>query len=186
MTSKAKLLYAKKYRKRHAKRIKKWMLRYQRKNRKSLAMKSRLYRQNNPDKIRKASRKYYRLNKLIIAERSKTYRCKNKKKILQRMVIYNQQRSINLKQEVFKHYCGDVIRCQCLNCPITHISLLTIDHKNGDGVRHVSKRGNRITGLHLWSWLKRKNYPKEFQILCWSCNGAKGIQKQCPRYGKKH
>ena len=132
------------------------------------------------------ARRHYQRNKAKIAKRSKIYREKNKKKILARMVIYNHQRSINLKREVFEHYCGGVVHCQCLNCPITNIDLLTVDYKKGNGIHHKSKKGNRISELHLWSWLKRNNYPKEFQILCWFCNSAKGIGKRCPRYGKTH
>jgi hypothetical protein len=186
MTKQEMRIYNKKYRKKHFKRIKKQLLKYRKTNRKKLAKQSREFYWANRIKVLKMAKKYYKNNKNKITKSNLIYRKKNKKRFLLYMKKYNAERIGLLKVEVFKHYCKGTIQCQCLKCPITYIDLLTIDHKKGDGRKHVSKSGNRLTGLRLYAWLKNHGYPVGFQVLCWSCNGAKGIKKRCPRYGKKH
>lgn len=84
------------------------------------------------------------------------------------------------KIKVLMKYCRGRIRCQCKGCPIKHISLLTIDHR-----KPIKKLRGRA-GPMIISWIIGNNFPKGFQILCGSCNLAKGVKSRCPRYGKKH
>jgi hypothetical protein len=80
---------------------------------------------------------------------------------------------------IFTHYCGGSPFCQCPGCPIRFIEGLSIDHKN-------RQRGAKKTGVTLWRWLRNNRYPKGFQVLCGSCNQAKGRLHRCPAYGKDH
>jgi hypothetical protein len=67
---------------------------------------------------------------------------------------------------------------KCLNCGITDIDVLDIDHIKNNGSIH------RKTGFHghrLYQLLKKENYPKEdYQLLCRNCNWKKYIEnKKC-------
>lgn len=53
--------------------------------------------------------------------------------------------------------------------------LLTFDHINGGGARHMQQVGDK----HLGVWLVRSNFPVGFQVLCRRCNASKGEGKCC-------
>lgn len=76
-----------------------------------------------------------------------------------------------LRLGVIEHYGG---KCNC--CKETNPIFLTIDHINGGGRKHT--REIKIKRLDVW--LKRNNYPRGFQILCYNCNNAKHLNGFCP------
>lgn len=71
------------------------------------------------------------------------------------------------------HYCGNELKCN--NCEENDLGVLTIDHINGGGGKHRKELfGNkRRGGYALYQWLKRSEYPNEFQVLCFSCQFRK-------------
>lgn len=71
-----------------------------------------------------------------------------------------------LKLAAFNTYGGPV----CVCCGETLLEGLTIDHIGGDGAERRRARG----GKSLYWWLKKNNYPSGFQVLCATCNQAKG------------
>jgi hypothetical protein len=77
--------------------------------------------------------------------------------------------------EAINHYSNGSLVCAC--CGESDYRFLTIDHKNGGGIKdypHYKKYG----GLALW--LRARGYPPGYQILCWNCNCAKGVYGVCP------
>jgi hypothetical protein len=85
-----------------------------------------------------------------------------------------------LKLIVLTYYCGGRAPfCQCEGCPIRFLEGLTIDHI-------IPNRGEKVTGMRLYRELRDGNYPAGFQVLCVSCNLAKGVKDRCPAYGKDH
>lgn len=71
-------------------------------------------------------------------------------------------------------------RCRC--CGETEPRFLTIDHKNGGGNKHRKEIGN---GVSLHRWLKKNNYPKGFQCLCFQCNCGRAVNGGiCPHKDK--
>jgi len=79
-----------------------------------------------------------------------------------------------LKDGVIAAYGG-----KCVCCGETIRQFLTIDHKNGGGTKHREEMfGGATTGLYRW--LKKHNYPPEYQVLCFNCNCAKGFHGECP------
>ncbi len=56
-------------------------------------------------------------------------------------------------------------RCAC--CGETEPTFLTIDHLNNGGTRHRRRVGN---GCAMLGWLRRRGYPRGFQVLCSNCN----------------
>ncbi len=83
---------------------------------------------------------------------------------------YAKEYKMKLKREVMDKYGG---KCKC--CGEKELVFLTIDHINGGGNKH-----RKIIGKNIYVWLKKNNYPKGFQVLCWNCNAAKHILGKCP------
>jgi 5-methylcytosine-specific restriction endonuclease McrA len=78
-------------------------------------------------------------------------------------------------------------KCVCPGCHVHHAELLTIDHINGD----AHHRQNLTNGVgrstrDFHKFLQKNGYPPEFQLLCGSCNLAKGNKKTCPLSGQEH
>ena len=89
--------------------------------------------------------------------------------------VRSRQYQLNLKKEVFAHYSKGKPRCNC--CGFEDITALSIDHVKGR--KNVEHRKNE-SGKLLYSWLRRNNYPKNFQVLCIMCNLAKYDNEKCP------
>jgi len=78
------------------------------------------------------------------------------------------------KLAVLNAYGGP--RCSC--CGETLVQGLTIDHMNGDGA--TWRKEHKREGTGLYRWLQENNYPPGFQVLCFTCNFAKGTGDHCP------
>jgi len=125
-------------------------------------------------KSRKKNRTWYQKHKEQESVRGKKYREKYDKKI--------KQRSIDLKLEVFSHYSklisnSDVPVCACINCGEKHIEFLTLDHISG---RKSMNHKPSLKAEKLWHRLRRGDYPKGIQVLCWNCNSSKSNNPFCP------
>lgn len=108
--------------------------------------------------------------RLKLREQSrKTYQ-RNREKQLEQRRYHGQA----LKCEVITHYGGV---CNC--CGESILVFLTIDHLNNDGAtqRRLLKLGG---GSGMYRWIKRNNFPSNFQVLCHNCNMAKAIDGTCP------
>lgn len=87
-----------------------------------------------------------------------------------------------LRLETLKAYGG---KCAC--CGSTYYRHLEIDHVHGDGAAERRELNARATtrgqgGQHrLFKILRDRGYPKgDYQVLCRSCNFAKGQGEACP------
>jgi hypothetical protein len=79
------------------------------------------------------------------------------------------------RYEALVHYGGETPRCAC--CAEQEFMFLALDHISGEGPRMpgVPKVGNAF-----YAWLRREGFPPGLQVLCHSCNCAKGKNRQCP------
>ena len=59
-------------------------------------------------------------------------------------------------------------RCAC--CGQNETDFLAIDHINGRGCEHRKKRKGNASGIHLYRWLIKHNFPSGFRVLCHNCN----------------
>ena len=130
--------------------------------------------------IKPKSRKQYRQdwyvkNKEQEDKRSKAYYARNKASILAHVRKKNQA----IKLVVLTHYSGvGYPSCNC--CKESIMDFLTIDHINGGGTKHRKLTG---VGTQMYRWLIKNNYPEGFQVLCFNCNCAKGLNgnnNKCP------
>lgn len=84
-----------------------------------------------------------------------------------------------LKNEIINHYGS---RCCC--CGESNKLFLTIDHINNDGAKQREKHGN---GGRFYLWIKKNDYPKDLQILCFNCNCGRQLNDGiCPHYQQKN
>ena len=72
-----------------------------------------------------------------------------------------------VKTDVVLGYGG---KCTC--CGERDIRFLTIDHVEENGA-HLRRIGAHPTGLPFLKWLRKRNYPTDFQLLCYNCNCGK-------------
>jgi hypothetical protein len=91
------------------------------------------------------------------------------------------QNSFN-KWYVLKHYGGDPPRCQC--CGESNMVFLTIDHiislKESWSQTTNGSWSRKDTGNNLHRRLIKEGFPSGYQVLCFNCNQAKGINDFCP------
>lgn len=85
----------------------------------------------------------------------KDFRQKHREIINKRAKLYRAK----VKEEVFQHYGGYI--CSC--CSISEPRFLTIDHIVPSGKGPTERK-------QLYVWLKSKNFPVGFRVLCFNCN----------------
>lgn len=130
----------------------------------------KISRSKNLDKIKARKKEYYLENKEYIIEKVNEYISNNRVKHNNWAMVARNK----LKLKVFLHYCDGQLRCK--NCNQSELSLLTIDHIDGDGNKHRKEVGIK-TGYSTYRWLKRNNFPDGFQVLCWNCQFRKRSQE---------
>lgn len=74
------------------------------------------------------------------------------------------------KVQTFEAYGG--AKCAC--CGETELLLLTLDHINENGAAE-RKEANNKGGKQFYQWLKNKDYPLGYQVLCFSCNAGRHL-----------
>lgn len=131
------------------------------------------WRKNNPEKLKERKRRYKEKHPEIIRAYQRKYRKLYPERYKQTAKKYRE----NLKFMVLAHYSnGDPI-CDC--CDENYIEFLTIHHIAGDGAEHRKK----ISG-NIYNWLKKKNFPEGFRVLCMNCNFSLGKFGYCPHQRK--
>jgi hypothetical protein len=88
------------------------------------------------------------------------------------------QANRQIKIDTLNAYGG--CQCACIGCGITQVEFLTLDHIKGNGASHRNEVGK---GAHIYWWLKKKDYPIGYQVLCYNCNAAKGTKEECSVHG---
>ena len=104
-----------------------------------------------------------------------------KKNLKQSKVLIRQREyTKKIKLEVLSKYSKGEPKCSC--CGFKELDGLVIDH-----IIPVSKTGgrNQSGGLQTYLFLRNDNYPKNYQVLCHSCNSAKSSYSTCPHNFKK-
>ncbi len=132
--------------------------------------------------IKSRSREYYIMHKdqIIVRVKKYIYEHPEKRKQWSKNAYINHRDRIlekhrkykkKLKLDVLSHYCIDRI-IKCGRCGFSDIRSLTIDHVHGGGRKHRNNLA-RSPGHDFYSWLKKNNYPKGYQVLCMNCQFIK-------------
>ena len=84
-----------------------------------------------------------------------------------------------LKLEVLSHYSvGGVLGCCWEGCTTTDIDMLTLDHLNDDGYKHIIPgKTQRLSGNAIHIWARVHGFPEGLQTLCANHNLKKRIRK---------
>ena len=82
-----------------------------------------------------------------------------------------------VKLEVLTHYSKGKPVCSEKDCNIDDIDMLALDHTKNDGAAHRKKITANGTGIFMYEWAKKNNYPKIFQVMCWNHNIKKQLNK---------
>lgn len=138
---------------------------------------SKKWRQDNPEKSRLSSKIYASTHKEERKIKSKVYLEKTKDIRSQRHKEWHSKNRNNqlikfkirrreIKHQIIFHYSKGLMCCSC--CGEVNIGFLTIDHLNGNGNKH-----RKTIKTELYLWLRRNNFPKGFQVLCYNCNMAR-------------
>lgn len=116
------------------------------------------------------NKSYYAAHREEILAQHINYRISRKK-----MLVADERfRRLARKMDIFNAYGGP--KCTC--CGETLVDGLSIDHVAGDGAEKRKEMGDG--GTRLYQWLKKNNYPPGYQVLCFTCNFAKGTDDHCP------
>ena len=140
---------------------------YRRKNKVQINRKNREWRANNKRAVRKYRKSYKRSKNYLSLSRAAKLRFRK------RHQGYDRAYTRRVREEVIRRYGG---KCAC--CGVSNYEFLSIDHIKGNGLKH--RRKLNIEGQKFIFWLRRKNYPKEFQVLCHNCNQSLGHYGFCP------
>jgi len=87
-----------------------------------------------------------------------------------------------IKLETFIAYSGNPPECAC--CHERNIEFLSIDHIEGNGLKHRKSLGYEGFGARFYLWLKKHGYPPGYRVLCYNCNLSRGFFGYCPHERK--
>lgn len=128
------------------------------------------WQDKNKEKLKEIRHQYY-LNRKA-SGKAQEYELK----IQEHKRRYNARRELNLKMEILTHYSNG--RPRCNHCGFDDIRALQIDHINGGGAQHrMSLVGSR-SGSRFYIWLKKNDYPEDYQVLCANCNWIKRVENR--------
>lgn len=102
----------------------------------------------------------------------------NSLEYLERHKSRQRDRHQEQKREAMEAYGG---RCAC--CGESELVFLAIDHIDNDGAEHRRESGMG-KGPRAYRWLRDREYPSGFQVLCHNCNYAKS-RGVCPHQSRE-
>lgn len=79
-----------------------------------------------------------------------------------------------IKERTLEEYGGAFCKC----CGESCIEMLTIDHIAENGAQHRAEIGFQ-SGIGMYGWLERNNFPEGYQVLCFNCNISKHRFGKC-------
>ena len=104
-------------------------------------------------------------------KRNQVYRSRNRIKVNG----YYRRVRLEAKLDCFEHYSGGRMECSC--CGEKIVEFLTLDHINGRDKRNYL---DQIRGSDVYLFLRRRNFPKGYQVLCMNCNWGRRWNGTCP------
>lgn len=105
------------------------------------------------------------------------------RKDARKVITRTSARAQALRTIVLNAYGGPWCAC----CGETMPECLQIDHINGSGNVHRRSLGLKCGGGNaFYQWLINNQFPPGYQILCASCNFAKGKKAVCPHQLWRH
>jgi hypothetical protein len=117
----------------------------------------------------------------IVRARKRRWYLANRERVIAEEAVRRASKRGKARASVIEAYGG---RCACPGCHVHHAELLTVDHVNGDGATDRKLLGT--SSRDICERIVKAGFPPTFQLLCGSCNLAKGIDAACPLSGEEH
>ena len=115
----------------------------------------------NKDRVRKKRQKWDKEN----PEKLRAQRQRYAKKHAKELYLAHKNHNDDLRFSAIANL-GNV----CVNCGITDVRVLTIDHVNNNGNVHRKK----VSAVKLYRQLRDREVDmSDYQVLCWNCNYLK-------------
>jgi hypothetical protein len=108
---------------------------------------------------KKYQERYCKENKDEINRKHRIYNHEHRKQRGQQYREWREQRHLL----VVYVYSDGYVKCKL--CNEDDLDVLTIDHINGGGTKHLKK----IPNADLYAWLINESFPDGFRVLCWNC-----------------
>lgn len=90
----------------------------------------------------------------------------------------NARKARTIKAKVIAGYGG---RCMCPGCDVIERAFLSLDHVVACGYMYRKEHGGQDGA---WRDALQKNFPPDYQLLCFNCNNAKAFNPVgCPHTG---
>ena len=122
-------------------------------------------------------KEYYEKNKERLLQEKRRWWKEWYSKNSPQLLLAIREKKWLLKKEVLTHYGNG--KCACVQCGFADIRALSIDHIKGNGYEHrKQKTTTRQGGVSFYRWLRKNNYPPEYQTLCMNCQFIKRIAKR--------
>lgn len=136
------------------------------------------WQESNRERLRAWRENYYQANRSKQIKMAKKWNKANP----ERKKVSTNKHYQRLKDASIAAYGG----AECACCGESEPMFMSIDHVNNDGHIYSKKLGKPHAGLFLYRWLKNNHYPPGFQVLCFSCNQGKHLNRGiCPHQIKK-
>jgi hypothetical protein len=97
-----------------------------------------------------------------------------RKTVIQIASKYSKISASRIRREVLEHYGGSPPKC--FLCEILDYEVLDIDHIFGNG--SYQRRKENLRGSKFYYWLKRRNFPKGYRVLCRNCNWKENLKRK--------
>jgi len=120
------------------------------------------------EKRREYQNNYYRQNReKLLAQRAERL----KRGYRASFTEYHRKYKRKIKKEVLSYYSNGIIACAI--CGEKNLYCLTIDHINGGGNKHRREEFGKVWGGNIYGYLRSRNYPLGYQVLCMNCQFVK-------------
>lgn len=140
-------------------------------HRKQCSAYAKKYYHTHLEKERERRRKYKKSHpEKIKADKRKWWWKHREERLIKSKEWYKKTRL-----EALQAYGG--LSPRCAWCGENKLEFLTFHHKDDNGKEHRKEIGG---SAKLPYWLKKNNYPKGIEILCWNCNTAHTFYNYSP------
>ena len=127
----------------------------------------RQYRIRHAEHIRQAKQRYYQKHRRHLRALNVEYYKKYPEKWYEAGIKHREK----LRYDVLSFYSNGQLCCK--HCGNKDYRVLVVDHINNDAAK--DRRKFRSSGTHLYIWLRKRKFPKGFQVLCHNCNFLKQL-----------
>lgn len=101
-----------------------------------------------------------------------------RKKVIQTASKYSKNSASRIRREVIEYYGGFPPKCSL--CRILDYEVLSIDHIFGNG--SFQRRKENLRGSKFYYWLKKRNFPEEYRVLCRNCNWKEYLKRKGEKF----